>query len=106
MPTADPSPTGDSSPDPGNGSRPLQPSGDSTEVGRLTAALAWVADELVDARQVDQEPRPPRLSWGRNASTFPPDYWHWRHLRAVAERRLATPAGAPRPSAGFRPKDR
>lgn len=75
----------------------------------LAPALAWVTDRLVellskamtttDAGDVDDDDE--RVTLVRDAASFPPDYWHWNHLRArEGIDGPGGPAGAPLPTTG------
>jgi GT2 family glycosyltransferase len=47
----------------------------------LVTALGWMAGRLAATVGEPEGPRPIEHSWGRDASSYPPDYWHWMHLR-------------------------
>ncbi len=47
----------------------------------LVAALGWMAGRLASTVGDEGRPEPDEDSWGREASAYPPDYWHWMHLR-------------------------
>lgn len=71
---------------------------DPTPVTGLASALAWMADRLAEA-----EGRPPVVveeddeeSPLTDAASFPPAYWHWKHL--WLERRNSHPEEFPPPA--------
>ena len=55
------------------------PAGDDSAV--LAAALTWMSERLATAEAEPQPGAAASLEWGREASSFPPDYWHWIHER-------------------------
>ena len=76
----------------------------------LAPALAWMTDRLAalllqapsarsDDRDEDDD-EDERPVWGRDAASFPPDYWHWNHLRALASGDSARRADGPLPVDG------
>lgn len=53
---------------------------------RLISALGRVSDRLADTIPPPPTPKDPQWSWGRDAASFPPDYWHWINQRLADER--------------------
>jgi O-antigen biosynthesis protein len=49
----------------------------------LIATLGWMADRLAAATPEDPDPQSGGLSWGVDAASFPPAYWHWLHLHKL-----------------------
>ncbi len=47
----------------------------------LVGALGWVAGRLAATLSDQGIAKPVEESWGRDASSYPPDYWHWIHRR-------------------------
>ncbi len=53
--------------------------GATSDDAHLAAALQWMADRL--ARELPEpEKAAVELTWGNDAASFPPEYWHWIHL--------------------------
>jgi GT2 family glycosyltransferase len=49
----------------------------------LLAALAWMTDRLAETEPPDEVPSTGGLEWGVHAASYPPEYWHWLHLRRL-----------------------
>jgi O-antigen biosynthesis protein len=72
------------------------PEGDksrSPEVDPLVVVLGWMTDRAAEALPQPDEPSPAQLSWGVDAGSFPPAYWHWLHLNRL--HRLEQPDEVP-----------
>jgi len=53
----------------------------SEETEALAATLAWMSERLAIA-EADTPPDEEEVpGWGKEASAFPPEYWHWIHER-------------------------
>ncbi len=66
----------------GDGALDPQGGADTPEgIGPLVAALGWMSDRLASLDQTPESAEGGQLSWGNDAGAFPPDYWHWIHLR-------------------------
>jgi GT2 family glycosyltransferase len=63
----------------GTGDRP------TADIAPLITALGWMSDRLAETLPSPPVMRSPQLGWGRDAQSFPPDYWHWIHQRLQHE---------------------
>jgi GT2 family glycosyltransferase len=54
----------------------------------LTAALGWMTGRLVEALEVPDAGSGLQLSWGIDAASSPPEYWHWIYLRNLERLKL------------------
>ena len=62
-----------------------------------------MTDRLAAAPPSRRAPPSGELSWGLDAASFPPAYWHWLHLNSL-RRHQEEPTG--QPGLGFPPRDR
>jgi GT2 family glycosyltransferase len=61
----------------------------------LIETLGWMTEKLVDVLPEVEVPSSVELEWGVDAGSFPPNYWHWLHVRELD--RLATGRSDPQP---------
>ena len=69
--------------------------------GSAMSVLGWMTDQLAHAMSAPEAPAPVEGAWGHDAGSYPPEYWHWLHLRRLEGLDRSPAAGdGPLPTVG------